>query len=143
MRIFPERPWVGIGVVVHRGSDILLIKRAKAPNKGRWSLAGGAQSLGETVFDGAKREVLEETGILVQDPKLIDVVDSIHPHPDGRIEYHYTLIEVSTLYHCGTAIAMDDAAAVCWVPIQELDQYDLPDQTKRIILHSCKLRGLL
>ncbi|MDV7340305.1 NUDIX hydrolase [Terasakiella sp. A23] len=133
MRTYPDRPWVGIGVVVHRGEEILLIKRAKEPNKGIWSLPGGAQHVGETVFDGAAREVLEETAIYIKDPQFIDCVDSIHTDEDGRVKYHYTLIEVSCLYDHGGLKALDDAAAARWVPYSKLGEYDLPAFTQRVI----------
>jgi len=142
MRTYPNRPWVGLGVIIHKDNFILLIKRAKAPNKNHWSLPGGAQNLGETVFDGALREVLEETAIQGYDPQLVDVVDSLHYDEGGRITYHYTLIEVSALYHSGTAQALDDAADCTWVPITDLNRYDLPDDTIHIIHKSCEMRGI-
>ena len=61
-RTYPDRPWIGIGVVVWRDDRVLLVRRAKAPNLGQWSLPGGGQEIGETVFEAAIREVAEETG---------------------------------------------------------------------------------
>jgi len=133
MRTYPQRPWVGIGIVVHKNDDILLIKRAKPPYAGSWSLPGGAQDLGETVFDGAYREVLEETGVATHKPRLIDIVDSIHHDKDGKVLYHYTLIEVSCLYKAGQLKALDDAADACWVKYEDLPDYRLRDETMRII----------
>ncbi len=76
-REYPDRPWVGVGVVVWRGDEILLVRRAKPPRVGEWSIPGGAQSLGETVFEAAIREVREETGIAIRPTGIITVVDSI------------------------------------------------------------------
>ena len=136
MREYPDRPWVGIGVVVHRGDEVLLIKRGKAPNKGKWSLPGGAQDVGETVFQAALREVMEETTIRVSAPKIIDVVDSITHDPQGKVIYHYTLIEVGCEYDSGTAIAKSDAEDVKWVMIKDLEHYALPDITLKVIRQS-------
>ena len=62
-RTYPDRPWVGVGVIVVRGTtEVLLIQRAQPPNQGQWTLPGGGQDLGETVFETAVREVYEETG---------------------------------------------------------------------------------
>ena len=72
-REFPDRPIVGVGVVVWRGDRVLLIQRGKAPRQGQWSLPGGAQELGETVVEAAVREVLEETGLAIAEPKPIPV----------------------------------------------------------------------
>ena len=64
-REYPTRPWVGVGVIVFRGDEILLIKRGRPPGLGEWGIPGGAQNLGETVFEAAEREVREETGVRI------------------------------------------------------------------------------
>ncbi len=61
-REYPEKPMVGVGVVVWRGAQFLLIRRGKPPRAGLWSLPGGLQELGETVRETAAREIREETG---------------------------------------------------------------------------------
>jgi ADP-ribose pyrophosphatase YjhB (NUDIX family) len=100
-RLYPKRPVVGVGVVVCRDDTVLLVRRANAPGKGNWSLPGGAQELGETVFEAARREVLEETSVTVDVLGLVDVVDSIRPDSAGRIQYHYTLIDVVAEWRSG------------------------------------------
>lgn len=140
MRTYPERPWVGIGIVVHKDENILLIKRAQPPYAGSWSLPGGAQDLGETVFEGAFREVLEETGIKTHDHRFIDIVDSIHHDKNGKVQYHYTLVEVSCLHQSGQPLAYDDAADARWVKYDDLAAYNLRDETMRIITWSYRSR---
>lgn len=142
MRNFPNRPYVALGVVLHRDHDVLLVKRSKAPNKGQWSLIGGAQELGETLIEGAKRETREETGLEISDLAIIDAVDSIHHNAEGQIEYHYSIIEFSALYQSGNAQAMDDAAVICWVPLEGLGPYALSPSVLKVIRLSCSHRGL-
>ena len=132
-REYPERPIVGIGAVVLRGAEVLLIRRGKPPRAGGWSLPGGAQKLGETVFEGACREVLEETGVDVQVLGLVDVVDSLTHDGDGRLQYHYTLVDVACRWVSGTAQAGGDAAAAEWVALDALDGLGLWSETRRII----------
>jgi 8-oxo-dGTP diphosphatase len=105
----PERPVVGVGVVVWRQDQFLLIRRGKEPNKGQWSIPGGAQKLGETIFEAAAREVLEETGLRVTVNRLVDVVDGIMPDEKGGIRYHYTLVDVVAESMEGEPVAADDA----------------------------------
>ena len=133
MRTYPDRPWIGIGVVVHKNDKILLIKRGKEPNKGQWSLPGGAQRVGEGVFECAYREVFEETGVSTHDHQFIDTVDSIHHDEDGRIKFHYTLIEVSCLFVDGGLIAADDADDAKWVPYARIKNFVEWPETLRII----------
>ncbi len=126
-------PQVGVGVVVWRGDEVLLVKRGTEPRAGQWSLPGGRQRLGETVRETALREVAEETGLTVTVTRLVDVVDSITPGPKGRIEYHYTLVDFSAEWQAGEASAGDDAADLCWVTVDRMDRLEMWDETKRII----------
>lgn len=115
-------------------SGVLLIKRGKPPRAGSWSLPGGAQKLGETVAEAAHREILEETGLDTEIFGLIDVVDSITPAEDGRIQYHYTLVDMLAVAPDGVSpSAGADAADAKWVPISELPDYNLWSETIRII----------
>ena len=89
----PERPVVGVGVVVWKGARLLLIRRGKSPMRGRWSLPGGRQELGETVRETAVREVREETGVEIRLGALIDVVDTIRRDESGAVDLQYTLVD--------------------------------------------------
>ena len=87
-RVYPDRPIVGIGVVVWRDDRVLLIRRGKPPRKGEWSLPGGAQELGETLIEAALREVFEETGLKAQRLSLINALDMIDRDDQGKIRHH-------------------------------------------------------
>ncbi len=140
-REFPARPVVGIGVVVWRGDKVLLIRRGKPPRAGQWSLPGGAQELGETVAEAAAREVFEETGVRIAAPKLVEVVDSLERAEDGRIRFHYTLVDVTAEWQSGEARAGSDAAEAAWVAPQALVDYELWQETRRIIALAAGRRG--
>ena len=132
-RSYPGRPFVGVGAVVFKKDSVLLIQRGRPPRQGSWSLPGGLQEVGETVFATAAREVLEETGLTIQVIELVDVVDSITRDSKERAQYHYTLVDVWAEWHAGEAIAADDAAAVIWAPLDDLKSYDLWSETERVI----------
>ncbi len=140
MREYPDRPWVGVGVVVWRRRDILLIRRGAPPREGEWAIPGGAQALGETVFEAAAREVLEETGLVVRPTAIVTVVDSISPDPAGRIRFHYTLVEISAEWVSGEAAAASDAAAVRWASLDEALGLVAWDQTRRVIARAADQR---
>jgi ADP-ribose pyrophosphatase YjhB (NUDIX family) len=142
-REYPTRPWVGIGVVVWRNDEVLLIKRGRPPRRGEWGIPGGAQHLGETVFEAAIREVLEETGIAIRPTGIITVVDSILPDDGGRTRFHYTLIEVSADWIAGEILADSDAAAACWATEVQAARLVKWDETLRVIAMARPLRDIL
>ena len=133
-REYPERPFVGVGVVVLRGDEVLLVQRGKAPNKGQWSIPGGKQRLGETVMQAVHRELLEETGVKIKQAALLDVVDVIMQDDNGKIQYHYTLVDYQAEWLSGECRSGDDADAVKWVSFDELNSVGLLAKTRDIIL---------
>jgi ADP-ribose pyrophosphatase YjhB (NUDIX family) len=132
-REFPDRPVVGVGAVVWRGERVLLIRRGRPPRLGQWSLPGGGQQLGETLVEAVAREVREETGLIVQEVRFLTTVDLIEREADGRIRYHYTLVDFTAESPHGEAAAGDDAAAVAWFAVDELAALGLWSETLRII----------
>ncbi|MFD8516553.1 NUDIX domain-containing protein [Streptomyces antimycoticus] len=107
-------------VVCIRGTDVLLIMRGDAPYKGRLALPGGGVDRGETSRAAAARELLEETGVVV-DPDalvLVGVYDRPDRDPRGRV---VTAAYVVTVSDGTTPRAGSDAAAVRWVPLDAPD----------------------
>ncbi|MCB9943776.1 MAG: NUDIX hydrolase [Geminicoccaceae bacterium] len=137
-RSYPQRPIVGVGVVVVHDNKVLLIRRGKPPRQGQWSLPGGAQKLGETVFDAGQREVFEETGLLVDTIEHLAVVDLIERDADGAIRYHYTLVDLLATSPTGEAVADSDATEVAWFTVGEIDTMPLWNETRRIIMLALK-----
>ena len=132
-RRYPARPIVGVGTVVMDSDMVLMIKRGKPPRQGSWSLPGGAQELGETIREAARREVREETGLEIGIFGLIDVVDSVRSDADDKIEYHYTLIDLAGYSVGGTLMAGGDAQDCRWFTRTEINAMDIWSETKRII----------
>ena len=139
-REYPSRPFVGVGVVVLKEQDVLLIRRGRPPRLGEWSLPGGAQSVGETVQETARREVLEETGVSIQNPQFLEVVDSIIKDGDGRVKFHYTLIDYWANWESGTPEGADDAQYAEWVPFHKLGELELWTKTVEVIEKARSLR---
>lgn len=132
-REYPNRPIVGVGAVVLRDGQVLLARRGKPPRAGIWSLPGGAQEVGETVFEAARREIAEETRLDIEVLGVVDVVDSIQHDAENRVQYHYTLVDVFAEAGTGMAVACDDAAEVGWFSLDDLERLSLWSETERII----------
>ncbi|GAN78668.1 NUDIX hydrolase [Acidocella aminolytica] len=126
-------PKVGIGIVLIKDDQVLLVRRGKPPGAGLWSLPGGKQELGETAIETARRELREETGLDCGPLVLAGHVDSIHRNSAGRIEFHYTILDFAARYVGGEPRANDDVLEVAWARPDAFDSYALWDEAQRII----------
>src|SRR6185312_1954592 len=125
-RRYPERPVVGVLAVVMRGDSVLVVRRANPPLSGRWGFPGGVLELGETVAQGAMRELAEETGVEAEAAGPLTVIDTIDRDREGRVRYHYTLVAVIGTWLAGEGVAGDDADEVAWLTRAEIVEQGLP-----------------
>lgn len=133
---------VGVGTVVLRPGAVLLVRRGKPPAMGQWSIPGGAQELGETAEAAARRELMEETRVGVGTLALVAHVDSIHADPDGRVRFHYTILDFAGLWQAGEPLAGSDVTAAAFFPFEELGQLGLWSETLRVVAAARALLGL-
>ncbi len=132
-RDYPDRPIVGVGAVIVRDGRAVIVARATEPLRGQWSIPGGAVELGETVRQAAAREAREETGLEVEVGEVLEVFDSIYPDPDGRMRYHYVLIDFLCRPVAGELRAGGDAAETRWVTAGELEAFKVSASATRVI----------
>jgi 8-oxo-dGTP diphosphatase len=126
--------------VIIEGGRVLLIKRGQAPLKGEWSLPGGALELGETLEEGVCREVLEETGLIVEPISTIEVFDRISRDAEGRVQYHYVLVDYLCRMTGGTLACATDAADARWATLEELGP--IASFTEQVIRKAFRMAGL-
>jgi ADP-ribose pyrophosphatase YjhB (NUDIX family) len=124
-RLYPDQPVVGIGAVIIQEGKIALIKRGNEPSKGKWTIPGGLVELGENLETAVIRETKEETLLDVENPQLIDVVDNVDLDEQGKIKYHYVIIDYLVHVKAGNIQAASDAEELRWVPFDEGETYNL------------------
>jgi len=132
-RLYPPLPVVGVGAVILRAGEVLIIRRANPPLQGQWSIPGGRLELGEKLRDAVAREVLEETGLEVEVGPLLDVFDSIFPDDQGRTCYHYVLVDYLCRPLTGTPCASSDASELRWAKPAELADLGIKPVTIAVI----------
>jgi 8-oxo-dGTP diphosphatase len=130
-----------VGAIILKRNCVLLVERAKSPLKGYWSLPGGVLETGEQLQEGIRREVLEETGLVVEPLRVVTIFERIMRDEKGKPEYHYVLIDYLCRVTGGALQAADDVSRVAWVPRQALNQYRITEGTLPVIEQAFRKRA--
>lgn len=120
-RVYPNRPLVGVGALVVKDGRFLLVKRRNEPGKGLWGLPGGLVRAGERLVDAVKREVLEECGLEVRVGEFLAPLENLLLDAEGRVHYHYVLLDFLAYPEGGMLKAGTDAQEVRWFEPAVLD----------------------
>ncbi len=130
---YPQTPRVAVGaLVVHQGR-VLLVKRGKPPSKWLWAIPGGSVRLGESLQEAAKREIYEETGVVIRAGAPIFTFDIVKKDSDGTVKFHYVIVDLSADYISGTPQPGDDAMEAAWVPPEALASLKMAPVTRRFL----------
>jgi len=130
---YPDCPRLAVGAVVIHEGRVLLVKRGKPPAEGLWAIPGGSVELGETLQTAAEREILEETGIKIKAGDPVYTFDAIQKDGDGRVRFHYVIVDLLADYLEGDPKAGDDAHDVRWVHPSELDRMNVSRKTIELL----------
>lgn len=141
-RQYPQTPLVGAAAAVFDETGrVLLVQRGRPPRAGSWGLPGGLLDVGERLAAAAVREVREECGVEIEVGGVAGVFEPITLDSGGRIEYHYVVVDFWASHTGGDAVAGDDAAAVAWVQLSDIDQFDLLPESRQVIQEAHALWG--
>ena len=132
MREYPKMPVVGVGAVIIEDGKILLIKRGNEPSKGKWSIPGGIVKVGEELVTALRREVKEEVGLDIDVGDVACVSEEIIVE-DGRVRFHYVIIDFFAKVVGGELRPNSDALDAMWVPLEEVNELDVVDFVKKLV----------
>jgi 8-oxo-dGTP diphosphatase len=138
-RKYPDRPYVGVGAVIVRDRQVLIVKRKYDPLAGQWSLPGGGVELGETLEASIAREMLEETGLVIEVGPVIEVFDRITRDENGDVRYHFVLVDYLCWPIGGELQASSDVADARFVDPPALPQYNLTVKATEVIARALEL----
>ena len=136
-REYPETPIIAVGAIIRKsdritGDRVALIRRDKEPSRGLWTFPGGAVALGETVRHAARREALEETGLQVELGEVAAMVDKVVYDGEGRIRYHYVIIDFLARPVGGILRPGTDVSDACWASLVEVDALDMTKKAREL-----------
>lgn len=132
-REYPDRPIVGVGAVIERAGDVLIVRRRFEPLAGRWSLPGGTLELGETLEEGVVREMREETGLEVSVGRVIEIFDRIMLDDRRKVRYHFVLVDYLCHPVGGELRPGSDVDAAIFANPAALGSYNLTDKAQAVI----------
>ena len=130
---YPDNPRVGVGAVVLREGRILLVRRGAPPAEGLWAIPGGGLKLGETLREGAEREIFEETGVAIRAGEPVFTCDVCERDAEGRIRFHYVIVDLAADYIGGEVKGGDDAHETREVAPEELDCLSVTKTTLKLL----------
>ena len=139
-RKYPHHPIIGVGGIIFHQDRVVLVKRGKEPGLGQWAIPGGVVRTGETLKEAVVREVSEETHLEVEVLGLAKVLDRILRDPEGRVVYHYVLVDFLCHYQGGELRSDSDAADARFVPLKDLPSYQISPVTLEVIHRAAWLR---
>jgi 8-oxo-dGTP diphosphatase len=137
---YPEAPVVAVGVLLLDGDRVLLVQRGRPPQVGRWTVPGGKVELGETLEEAALRELHEETGLACALGPVVEVLDRVLRDGDGRVEFHYVILDFLGTAPTGALQAGSDVADARWVAIDDVGGYQTTDGLLPVIARARELR---
>jgi 8-oxo-dGTP diphosphatase len=129
---FPAAPVVGVGAVVLKENQVVIVKRRFPPREGEWSLPGGRVHLGEPLADALRRELREETGLEVAIGPIVEVFERIHRDAD-RVRYHFVVVDYLCTCQGGELCAGDDVEDARWVLPQQLEEYGVNEFAREVV----------
>jgi ADP-ribose pyrophosphatase YjhB (NUDIX family) len=138
-RIYPARPILAASIAVFRDGKVLIATRTKPPGDGVWSLPGGLVETGETLEEGALRELMEEVGVEARIVAFNRHVQRIDRDDDGRIRHHFVVASFVGAWVAGEAQTGPEAGEVRWVDPLALDGLPTTPHLGRILARAADI----
>ena len=138
----PARPVLGAIAVVVCAGRVLLVRRKKDPDAGKWGFAGGHVERGETALAAAARELHEETSVVATPVQYLTNLDIITRDARGIVEHHFLLAAVLCRYESGTPVPSDEVSHAEWVEVDRVTTLDRSAHVEEMIALAMTYDGL-
>jgi 8-oxo-dGTP diphosphatase len=119
-RSYPNRPYLAVSAAIIRDGKVLIVRRARPPARGVFTLPGGGVEAGETLHEAVIREVLEETGLVIAPIALAGHREVIARDGDGKVERHFVILPFAARWIAGEVALNEELAEAHWLVPAEL-----------------------
>jgi ADP-ribose pyrophosphatase YjhB (NUDIX family) len=119
-RTYPERPFLAASAAIVRDGKILVVRRARPPANGLYTLPGGVVEIGETLIEAVAREVREETALEIEPVALAGFRETIVRDADSRVERHFIILCFASRWRAGDPVLNEELSEARWLDPAEL-----------------------
>ena len=131
-------PQLATSASIFRDGHVLLVRRARAPARGVYTLPGGRVEFGETLAIALKREIMEETGLTIDIVALSGFREMLPAATGGG---HYLIMSFAARWLAGEPVLNDELDDFLWVPPDNLGDRPMTDGLPQIISGAARLLG--
>ena len=114
-RAYPQRPYLAVSAAIIRDGKVLVVRRARNPALGIYTLPGGGVETGETLMQAVTREVREETSLTVEPVALAGHREAIALDAQGRVERHFVILCFAARWLSGEAVLNEELDDARWL----------------------------
>ena len=133
LRKYPQRPYLAVSAAIVRDGKVLLVRRARNPALGIYTLPGGGVETGETLAQAAAREVREETSLIVEPVALAGHREVIVRDQEGRIERHFVIMCYAARWRAGEVSLNEELDDARWLEPAEITGLRTTDGLAEIV----------
>src|SRR5215475_14698376 len=138
-RSYPARPILAVSAAIIRDGKVLIVRRARPPAAGLYTLPGGGVELGETLLDAVMREVREETALVVEPVALSGYREAIVRDDEGRIERHFVILPFAARWIAGEPVLSDELSEALWLDPAAIAGLDTTSGLAEIVANAMAL----
>ena len=132
-RNYPTRPYLAVSAAIFRGDRVLIVRRARPPARGLYTLPGGGVELGETLEQAVIREVREETGLDIEPLALAGYRQVIARDDGGRIERHFVILPFAARWVAGDVALNEELSEAHWLMPSQLSGMETTEGLAEIV----------
>ena len=134
----PLRPQLAVSAAIFRDGKILLVRRARFPAKGFYTLPGGRVEFGETLHAALRREVLEETALEIE---IVGLAGWREVLPGTSGGGHYLIMSFAARWNAGEPVLNDELDDYKWLAPDAIGELKMTFGLQEVILSARRLLG--